>query len=74
MKMINRENLINLLERLPNTITTISQGNIETLFKRYGDDYFCDPGMSPWELTTVNEETKKVLGNKWKEPTQYLDR
>ncbi len=70
MKFISKKNLIGILDLMGSDY--ISEGTLSKVMSAYGDDYFKDPGVSPWEKTGINEEIKVVLGNKYEELPERL--
>ena len=62
MKMIPRKDLIAMLDKGMDC-ELLSEDQVKGLFTKYGDAYF-KTNMSwgaDWELTTVNEERKKLM-------------
>lgn len=70
MKIISKKNLIGVLELIGSDY--ISEETLQKVVKAYGDDYFKDPGVSPWERTGINEEIKIVLGSSYEELPERL--
>ena len=70
MKFISKKNLIAILDLMGSDY--ISEDTISKVIKAYGDDYFKDPGVSPWEKAGINEEIKVVLGSKYEELPERL--
>lgn len=70
MKFISKKNLIGILELIGSDY--ISGETLQKVITAYGDDYFKDPGISPWERTRTNEEIKIVLGKVYEELPERL--
>lgn len=70
MKFISKKNLIGVLELIGSDY--ISGETLQKVITAYGDDYFKDPGISPWERTRTNEEIKIVLGKVYEELPERL--
>lgn len=70
MKFISKKNLIGVLELIGSDY--ISGETLQKVVTAYGDDYFKDPGVEPWERTHINEEIKIVLGNSYEELPEVL--
>lgn len=63
MKVMHRDNMIKLLKTLTNI--AITENELCALLNIYGDVYFKDPGISPWERTEENRLTKEILGDEY---------
>lgn len=61
MKVIPKDDLITMLNSMDGPFY---RDTIERIFDKYGDDYYKDPGYSPYELCNENQERKALLGRK----------
>ena len=64
MKTLTRGQLnIVLNSAYKNDVDRISKEDIERLFEKYGDEYYCEYGYgAPWELCIENEAWTDVRG------------
>ena len=72
MKVIEKTNLINLINRLYNRTHALKASDLQSLFEMYGDDYFKEPGAAPFELVRQNTRTINFLGGAYCKPPLEL--
>lgn len=70
MKAISTDNLRNLLLNVDKNM--ITKEYMGFLFEKFGEDYFKDPGDSPWEKNDENDNLKKILGDAYRRQPDFF--